>query len=291
MVDAVCMLSMLVSSPVAAPIELPYHHELDMDPVLIKSPDEAVLQQLCYLATGIQQLHVGPDRGSFILGSGDASLEFCPGAVKKKTAVRYAIILHGPFVFPAGCKPGSVVVYINLDGATLVKPVNVFLSHWCSREEGDGNTLKFLRAPHKLEAGKEYVFKELEGGDFTTHANVGILTIREPQCLYCVQMKGEEVARYNALTFQRYGKADFPLYFRIQLMCDSKEWNKVCVTMYVCVLYGCVRGMWTCTHTHEILYVLPFIYTVYATCTEASVHIHKHMWYFTHLQVTHVSYH
>ena len=249
MVDAVCMLSMLVSSPVAAPIELPYHHELDMDPVLIKSPDEAVLQQLCYLATGIQQLHVGPDRGSFILGSGDASLEFCPGAVKKKTAVRYAIILHGPFVFPAGCKPGSVVVYINLDGATLVKPVNVFLSHWCSREEGDGNTLKFLRAPHKLEAGKEYVFKELERGDFTTHANVGILTIREPQCLYCVQMKSEEVARYNALTFQRCGEPGSPLYFKIQLMCDSKDWNKVCVTMCACVCWVCAWDVDMHTHT------------------------------------------
>ena len=291
MVDAVCMLSMLVSSPVAAPIELPYHHELALDPVLIKSTYEVVLQQLCYLATGIQQLLVGPDRGTFTLGSGDASLEFPPGAVKKKTAVCYAIILHGPFVFPAGCKPGSVVVYINMDGATLVKPVNVFLSHWCSGEEGDGNSLKFLRAPHKLEAGKEYVFKELEGGDFTTHANVGILTIREPQCLYCVEMKSEEIARYNALTFQRCGESGSPLYFRIQLMCDSKEMNKVCVAMCVCVLYGCVHE---CGHAHTHMrssYVLPFIYTVYATCTEASVHIHEHMWYFAHLQATHVSYH
>ena len=282
------MLSMLVSSPVAAPIELPTQHELGPDPVLTESPDEVVLQQLCYLATGTQQLHVGPDGGTFTLGSGDASLQFPPGAVKEEMVVRCAIILHGPFVFPAGCKPGSVVVYINMDGATLEEPVHLFLSHWCSREEGDS---KFLRAPHKLEAGKEYVFKELERGDFTTHANVGILTIREPQCLYCVQMKSEEVARYNALTFQRCGESGSPLYFRIQLMCDSKEWNKVCVTMCVCVLYECVHG---CGHAHTHMrssYVLPFIYTVYATCTEASVHIHEHMWYFTHLQLTHVSYH
>ena len=219
------------ASSVGALTDFLYHHELSPEPVLIESPDEVLLQQLCYLATGIQQFHIGPDGGTFTLGSGDASLEFPPGAVEKETAVHYAIILHGPFVFPAGCKPGSVVVYINMDRATLVKPVHVSLSHWCSRDKGDDNTVKFLRAPHALEAGKEYVFKELEEGYFPSHTNVGILTIPKPQCLYCVEMKVEEVARYNALTFQKCGESGSPLYFRIQLMCDSKEWNKVCVTM------------------------------------------------------------
>ena len=252
---------MIVSFPAGAPVNLPYHPELGTEPVLVESPDEVLLKELCYLATGIHQLPIGPDGGSITLGSSDASLEFPPGALKKETAVRCAIILHGPFVLPAGCKQGSVVVYINMDGATLVKPVCLNLSHWCSREEKGGNTLKFLRAPHVPGAGKKYLFKELEEGDFTTHPNVGILSIREPQCLYCVEMNDEELARYNALTFQRYEKSGFQVYFRIQLMCDSKEWNEVCVcdNVYVCLsvrvrilcvwcVYICTCGLPMCYH-------------------------------------------
>ena len=43
-------------------------------------------------------------------------------------------ILHGPFVFPAGYSPGSVVVYINMDRAILLKSVHLYLSHWCIKE-------------------------------------------------------------------------------------------------------------------------------------------------------------
>ena len=193
--------------------------------------DEALLQQLCYMATGIKQLLVSTDGGRFTLGSGDASVEFPPGAVEKETSVRYAIILHGPFVFPAGYKPGSVVVYLNMDGATLKKPVLLFLSHWCIREEGDDkDTLKFLRAPHTLEAGQQkYVFQEQEEQkvDFTTHTNVGVLKIQDPQCLHCVETTNEKVARYSAITFSQYIPSEETLLFRIQLMCDSREWNEV----------------------------------------------------------------
>ena len=86
------------------------------------------------------------------------------------------------------------------------------------------------------DARNEYLFKELEEGDFTTHSKVGVLTIPEPQCLYCVEMKKEEVARYSALSFQKYEESGSTLFFRIQFMCDLKEWNKVCLTcMCLCV--------------------------------------------------------
>ena len=219
-----------MSSPVAAPIELPSQHELGQEAVLIESPDEVLLQQLCYLATGIQQLLVGPDGGSFILGSGDASLEFPPGAVEKETSVHYAIILHGPFVFLAGYKLSSVVIYINMDGATLMKPVLLYLSHWCSREEEDDeDSLKFATAPHTLQRGQQYYeFEEQEEADFSTHTNVGILKISEPQCLHCVKRKIGKSALYRAITFSRYtrtGKG--ALDFKIQFMCDSKDWIEV----------------------------------------------------------------
>ena len=181
------------------------------------------------MATDFQQLHIGLDGGTFILGSGDASLEFPPGAVEKDTTVRYAIILQGPFVFLAGYKLSSVVVYINMDGATLTKPVLLYLSHWCSREEEDDeDSLKFATAPHTLQGGQQYYeFEEHEEAYFSTHTNVGILKISEPQCLHCVKGKVGKSARYSATAFTQYIPSEDTLLFRIQLMCDSRDWDEV----------------------------------------------------------------
>ena len=181
------------------------------------------------MATDIKLLHIGHCGGTFTLGSGDATLEFPPGAVMEQTSVHYAIILHGPFVFPDGCKPGSVIVYINMNGATLLKPIRLTLSHWCSREIGDENTLKFIHAPHTLEAEKQtYSFDEEDNeADFTTFADKGVLTIREPNCLYCVKINKANIARYSAITFMRDNPEEGTLLFRIQLICDSIEWDKV----------------------------------------------------------------
>ena len=197
--------------------------------ILCTLGDEVVLQQLCYMATGLKQLLVSPDGGTFKLGSGDASLEFPPGAVVKGTSVRYAIILHGPFVFPAGHNLGSVVVYLNMDGATLMKPVLLYLSHWCIKGEGDDTDAShFATAPHTLLEGQDhYLFEEQEKADFTTHTNVGILKILQPQCLHCVKGKPGKIARYRAITFTQYIPSEDILLFRIQLMCDSVEWNEV----------------------------------------------------------------
>ena len=209
-------------------------------PYLSPIGDEALLQQLCYMGTGINQLAVGLEGGSFILGSGDASLEFPPGAVEKEITVHYAVILHGPFVFPAGYKPGSVVVYINMDGTTLMKPIKLILSHWCIREEGDGkDTLKFISASHTLDAEQQkYTFEEEEEeADFTAHTNVGVLTIRNPHCLFCVETKNEKIAMYSAITFSRYIASKETLLFRIQFMCNSLEWNEVSKSVYTSRLW------------------------------------------------------
>ena len=181
------------------------------------------------MATNIQQLFIGPGGGTFTLGSGDATLVFPKGAVKKKTSVRYAIILHGPFVFPDGSKPGSVIVYINMDGAILVKPVQLKLSHWCITEKGGKDSLNFVHAPHTLESGKQtYTFeKEEDEEDFTTYTDQGVLTIREPKCLTCVETNIATKARYNAITFTQYIHEEDTLLFRIQFICDSIEWNEV----------------------------------------------------------------
>ena len=76
--------------------------------------------------------------------------------MQKDIHIRYAIILYGPFALPAGYKPGSVVIDLIMDRATLVKPVQLLLSHWCIREETDDEeAIKFIRAPHSLKSGKK----------------------------------------------------------------------------------------------------------------------------------------
>ena len=189
---------------------------------------EEDLQELCYMATDIKQLLIEDGGGTFTLGNGDATLEFPPGAVKEQTPLRYAIILHGPFVFPDGSKPGSVIVYINMNGATLLKPLQLTVSHWCSRER-DENTLKFIHAQHTLEAGKQtYTFgNEDDEADFTTYDDKGVLTIREPHCLYCVKSGKANIARYSAITFTLDIPEESTLLFRIQLICDSNDWDRV----------------------------------------------------------------
>ena len=181
------------------------------------------------MATCIKELLVSPDGGTFTLGSGDASLKFPPGAVDRETSIHYAIILHGPFVFPAGYQAGSVVVYLNMDGAILLKPVQLFLSHWCSRDEAiEEDTLTFATASHTLHAKQQcYEFEEQKVADFSTHANIGILEISEPQCLHCVKRRIGKIARYRAVTFSQCIPAKKTLYYRIQFMCDSKEWDQV----------------------------------------------------------------
>ena len=192
--------------------------------------DEVCLQELCYMPTSIKQFVMSPNGGTITLGS-DASLTVYPGTVTEETLVHYAILLHGSFAFPPGYKLGSVIVYLNMDGVRLMKPVSLFLSHWCIKKDGDDeDTLKFLRASHTLEVKQQkYVFQELkkEDSDLTTHINVGILTIRRSQCLYCVACTTETTARYSAITFSQYIQSEETLYFRIQFMCDSLTWNEV----------------------------------------------------------------
>lgn len=184
---------------------------------------------MCYIPFGIKQLTVTPEGGTFTLGCGDAIVEVLAGAVEKETSVHYAIILHGPFVFSAGYKPASVVVYLNMDGIILLNPVRLLLSYWCIREEGDDeDTYKFLRAPHRLEVGQKYIFTKQKEADFTSHSNmaVGILSISEAQCLYCVVTEEKKFARYIATSFSQ-SSPEGTLLFRIQPMCASLEWNEV----------------------------------------------------------------
>ena len=144
---------------------------------------EADLQELCYIPFGIKAFTVTPEGGTFRLGTNDASLEFPPGAVEKETPVCYAIILHGPFELPAGYRPASVVVYLNLGATYLVQPISLTLADWCQKKPHmDQKELMFVQAPHVLKDG-QYQFSKhaLQNKDFIS---VNVLQIGESKCLY-----------------------------------------------------------------------------------------------------------
>ena len=182
------------------------------------------------MPTGIKKFLISPSGGTITLGN-DASLTVYPETVTEETLVHYAILLHGSIIFPPGYELASVIVYLNMDGVRLMKPVSLFLSHWCIKKDGDGeDTLKFFRASHTLDVEQQkYVFEEQkkEDSDFTTHINAGVLTIWRSQCLYCVARNRTTTARYSAITFSQYIQSEETLYFRIQFTCDSLTWNKV----------------------------------------------------------------
>ena len=164
------------------------------------------------------------------MGSGDATFMVDKDTVEMETIVRYAVILHGPFVYSTGYKPASVVVYLNLEGANLQKPVKLKLNHWCKPVEVSGEAvLKLLRAPHTTGETQDcYIFHEVQG---ISSSNSSTFTISEPECLYCVEMEKESQASYNAIAFQKNLPKDNLVKFRIQFMCNCLEWNAVSTCM------------------------------------------------------------
>ena len=199
---------------------------------LVVTVAEADLQRLCLIYSGIHQLTIHPIGGNFRLNTGDATLKVDEGTVEMETVVRYAVILHGPFVYSTGYKPASVVVYLNLEGSTLLKPVKLILKHWCKSVEVNGEAvLRLLRAPHTTGKMQDcYIFHEVQG---TSSSNSSTFTISEPQCLYGVEMENESQASYNAIAFQKNLRDKNLVKFRIQFMCDSLEWNTVNTCTYL----------------------------------------------------------
>lgn len=94
-------------------------------------------------------------------------------------------------------------------------------------------SLYMLQSSHAGSRAAEVRFEEQEEeeeADFTTHSdtNMGILIIRESHdCLFCAETKSDTIVRYNAITFSKFIPSEDTLLFRIQTMCDSREWNEV----------------------------------------------------------------
>ena len=201
------------------------------------------MEKLCYVPFGIRELTVTSDGGTYSLGSSDASLKVPPGAVKKKSTIRYAIILNGPFALPTGYRAVSVVVYLNLSKTTLQQPIYLFLSDWCEkRYTREQYPLMFFRASHELKGEKmQYQFTPVPNAD---HQNGDILKIIEPKTLYAKVLKeGHEVHDlYCMMPIQKLDAAENCFRIRILFIWSSDSWREVghrhLQTMLLHVVHG-----------------------------------------------------
>ena len=222
-----------------------------MTPYLLslhESVTESLMEKLCYAPFGIRELTVTSDGGTYSLGSSDASLKVPPGAVKKKSTIRYAIILNGPFALPTGYRAVSVVVYLNLSKTTLQQPIYLFLSDWCEkRYTREQYPLMFFRASHELKGEKmQYQFTPVPNAD---HQNGDILKIIEPKTLYAKVLKeGHEVHDlYCMMPIQKLDAAENCFRIRILFIWSSDSWREVGHRYFQTMLLHVVHG--------ELLYI------------------------------------
>ena len=190
--------------------------------------DESGMEELCYAPFGIKELIVTPNGGNFSLGSRDASLEVPPGAVEKKTPIRYAIILNGPFVLPTGYRAVSVVVYLNLSRTTLLQPIFLLLSDWCEkRYSTEQYELRFFSAPHEIKGEKrQYEFSSLGNAD---HEDADVLRISESKTFYVKVLKeGRGVHElYCMMPIQKLEVPENCFRIRILFFWSSDSWREV----------------------------------------------------------------
>ena len=222
-----------------------------------------LMEELCYVPFGIKELTVTPSGGTFSLGNSDASLEIPPGAVMTNTPIRYAIILHGPFVLQPGYRRVSVVIYLNLNRATLLQPIFLNLADWCERRYSTQQyELTFFRASHEIKAegeNREYHFCPLPNSD---HQSEDVLKIIEPKSHYAKVLKeGRHGIHdlYCAMPIQKRDPRANNLQIRILFTWKSQSWIMVSPALnflifydIVCNIIICLRhfvGLFPCMHS------------------------------------------
>ena len=118
---------------------------------------ESVLEDVCWIPSGIESLFITPFGGVFPLvpeggeEEGDEAviqLHVPHGAVRAEgegmVEVRYAVILDGPFKTPEGYSLCSPTVYIHYNPAQATKPFHLLLPHW----SGAPDHPTFVTSPH-----------------------------------------------------------------------------------------------------------------------------------------------
>ena len=207
---------------------------------------ESVLEDVCWVPSGIESLFVTPNGGEFPLvpvggeREGDEQviqLRVPPGAVRADCEgmieVRYAVIAGGPFKIPEGYRLCSNTVYINYSPAQTTKPFLLNLPHWSGAQDHP----VFVTSPHTLPEGEQYYpFRLMEGGEFDE--GYGIVEVEGHCSLFALAHRQEDTSRYYASLWER--EEGNSRHSRVAITFANSVWIQVTVSLVCPVLKGSI---------------------------------------------------
>ena len=212
-----------------------------LHPLAVQSPlpsytaHESVLEDVCWIPSGIESLFITPFGGVFPLqaeggeeeGDKDVIQLHVPhGAVRADgeggLEVHYAVIPDGPFRTPEGYRLCSMAVYLYYDPAQTTKPFYLLLPHW----SGAPHHPTFVTSPHTLPQGERYYpFVLLECGEF--NEGFGIVEVDGHSSLFAEAYRLEDTSRYRASQWEK--KEGNILYSKVAITFDSNVWIRVSI--------------------------------------------------------------
>ena len=215
-------------------------HPSSTSPSHTYTAHELVLQDVCWIPSGIETLHISKDGGVFPLvpkegeEEGDKpgiQLHVPPGAVRADgegmMEVRYAVIADGPFKTPEGYNLCSMAVYIHYNPALATKPFLLLLPHW----SGAPDHPVFVTSPHTLPEGEQYYpFHLLEGRKFGK--GYGIVEVDGHCSLFGEAYRLEDTSRYYASLWER--EEGNILHSKVAVTFESNVWIRVSVAVTCC---------------------------------------------------------
>ena len=208
-----------------------------LHPVAVQSPlhsytaHESVLEDVCWIPSGVDTLIITPFGGGFPLQpeggeeEGDEDmiqLHVPQGAVRADgegvLEVHYAVIPDGPFRTPEGYRLCSTTVYLYYDPAQTIKAFHLLLPHW----SGAPGHPTFVTLP---EGELSYPFCLLEGGEFGE--TYGLLEVDGHSSLFGAAYRLEDTSRYLASQWEK--EEGNILYSKVAITFDSNVWIRVSV--------------------------------------------------------------
>jgi hypothetical protein len=201
---------------------------------MLRTSDEEDLEKLCWIPFGIQTLSVGEEGGIFLLEPEDKQfaredqifLTIPKNSVNmdkcKKLTIRYAILMHGPFVLDEGYKLASPVVYINFDPEHILQTSCLYLQlpHWASEKEKVYTAV----APHSVNEKQQYKF-ELQEVEKSSSGKFSVIPISGHASLY------SDVFHANLTSLSKYVLLPFSetsgMKLRVYVVYNHPIWCKI----------------------------------------------------------------
>ena len=210
---------------------------------IFEESDEKELEERCWIPFGIRTLTVGNEGGAFLLQPEDTQiakdhlirLDIPANAVNtsvcKELSIRYAILVHGPFVLPESYELASPVVYINFnpDHLSQSSKLELHLPHWASKRRDVFTAV----TPHKVDKNGQYNF-DLSTIEENPHASSVIIPISGHTSLFAEALQDDCQKSYLLLPFYNQLRTELRMF--VTYFCAV--WPEVSIAAkQMCLLY------------------------------------------------------